>query len=408
MRISLDNKHEKNLNFLISVLAISMCLSIAVTNVFLAFTIILTLFLIITKKGIVGTLQHYKGYIKVIALFALTMLLSALFSSDVPVGLKRFADMYIYRLFPFFLVLLLQPFLKMKNILACLFLSFFLVSLYVFWQGYLGDWQERVAGLFGHPMTYAGFCCLFLPILAVMISEQRLQLTRNYKFFLFVCFFLGLVGLLLNQTRGAWLAVFLAILIISFIYLPSAKMKTIMILLTIFCIAGAMFLQVPVLKGRLESITDTQMQSNTERILLWESSLKMFQDNKLLGVGLGQYSKTYNDMSLDYKSTEAKEILEHAHNNFLHMLAENGIVGFIGFVYMFGYFLWQSLKGWRHKRNPYDLMIISMLLAFLFQGFTEYNFGNSALMKTFWLLFGLLLFLETDWDSRSRVSDTKI
>lgn len=374
-----------------------MCLSIAVTNVFLAFAILLTLFLIITKKGKVGTLQNYKGYIKVIALFALTMLLSALFSGDIPVGLKRFADMYIYRLAPLLILFVLQPFLKMKNILACLFFSFFLVSLYVFWQGYLVGWQERVAGLFGHPMTYAGFCCLFLPVLAVMISEQRLQLTRTYKIFLFVCFFLGLVGLLLNQTRGAWLAVFLAILIISFIYLPAAKLKTMIIFLAILGIAGTMFLQVPVLKVRLESINDTKMQSNSERILLWESSLKMFQDHKLLGVGLGQYSKTYNDMSRGYKSTEAKEILEHAHNNFIHMLAENGIVGVIGFVYMFGYFIRQSLKGWWHERNQYDLMIISMLFTFLIQGLTEYNFGNSALMKTFWLLFGCLLISRKHW-----------
>ena len=117
----------------------------------------------------------------------------------------------------------------------------------------------------------------------------------------------------------------------------------------------------------------------------------------LLGVGLGQYSKTYNDMSLGYKSTEAKEKLDHAHNNFIHMLAENGLIGFMGFSYMFGYFSWQSLKGWQRERNPYHLMIISTISALLLQGLTEYNFGNSALMKTFWLLFGCLLISAKRW-----------
>ena len=374
-----------------------MCLSIAVTNVFLAFAILLTLFLIITKKGKVDTLQNYKGYIKVIALFVLTMLLSALFSGDIPVGLKRFADMYIYRVTPFLILLVLQPFLKIKNVLACLFFSFFLVSGYVFWQGYLGDWQVRIAGLFGHPMTYAGFCCLFLPILAIMLSDPRLQLSPKYKICLSITFFFGVFGLLLNQTRGAWIAVFTVLLIILLIYLPDANKKTILVFLTIFCISGAMFLQVPVLKNRLESITDLKMQFNSERILLWESSLAMFQDHKLLGVGLGQYSKTYNDMSLGYKSTEAKEKLGHAHNNLIHMLAENGLIGFMGFSYMFGYFSWQSLKGWQRERNPYHLMIISTISALLLQGLTEYNFGNSALMKTFWLLFGCLLISAKRW-----------
>ena len=110
-------------------------------------------------------------------------------------------------------------------------------------------------------------------------------------------------------------------------------------------------------------------------------------------------------MSLGYKSTQAKEVLEHAHNNFIHMLAENGLLGFLGFVCMFGYFVWQSLKGWHHTRNPYDLMIIGMIVALLIQGLTEYNFGNSALMKTFWLLFGVLLILKTNWDFCGRKSE---
>lgn len=392
--------HKNLLNKVICLFAFSACLSIAASNVFLAIAICLTVPLIFIKDRIIAAALDYKGYIQVILLFILAMFLSALFSGDIITGLKRFVDMYIYRLMPFAILLIFRPKrLETRNIMACLFFSFFVASIYVCWQGYLGDWQVRAAGLFGHPMTYAGFCCLFLPILAVMLFDQRMQFSRGYRIGLILCFFLGLAGLLLNQTRGAWLAVFLVLLLISFIYLSTAKKKTIVLFLTIFCVAGTIFLQVPALKVRLESITDMQMQSNTERILLWESSLKMFQDHKLMGVGLGQYSKTYNDMSLGYKSTQAKEVLEHAHNNFIHMLAENGLVGFLGFVYMFGYFIWQSLKGWRHKRNPYDLMMIGMILAFLIQGLTEYNFGNSALMKTFWLLLGCLLILKKDWRS---------
>ena len=384
---------------MICLLAISTCLSIAATNIFLGIAICLTLFLIITNGGIYGAFKDYKGYVKAILLFTLTMFLSALFSGDIPMGLKRFADINIYRVTPFLILIALQSVLKTKNILACLFFSFFLASLYVFWQAYHGDWQVRAAGFFGHPMTYAGFCCLFLPTLAVMLFDQGLQISRGYRMRLSFCFVLGLVGLLLNQTRGAWLAVFLVLLLISLIYIPAASKKTIILLLTVFCVAGTMFLQVPALKARLESITDTQIQSNTERILLWESSLKMFEDHKFLGIGFGQYSKTYNNISLGYKSPQAKEVLEHAHNNFIHMLAENGLVGFLGFVYMLGYFVWQSLKEWRYTRNPYDLMIIGMILALLAQGMTEYNFGNSALIKTFWLFFGCLLALKENWRS---------
>ena len=44
---------------------------------------------------------------------------------------------------------------------------------------------------------------------------------------------------------------------------------------------------------RVQSITSTKYQSNTERILIWQSTYHMFQDPPVLGVGLGQYKDSY-------------------------------------------------------------------------------------------------------------------
>ena len=41
--------------------------------------------------------------------------------------------------------------------------------------------------------------------------------------------------------------------------------------------------------------------------------------------------------------------LTHAHNNFLQMLGENGVVGFIGYVLAFGYILWRNIKNYFTK-----------------------------------------------------------
>ena len=42
------------------------------------------------------------------------------------------------------------------------------------------------------------------------------------------------------------------------------------------------------------------------------------------------------------------------------------------------------------------MMCVSSL-ALVLQGMTEYNFGNSAVMKSFWLVQGCLLVLSTNW-----------
>ena len=398
MQIVNTGRSEKLIFILLCFFALSACLSIAVNNLFL---VLLLLFAVLEFRRLrtFAVSEEHKGYLKAILLFSFTMFLSALFSGDLVAGLGRFIDMFVYRILPLALLFLLRPSDKsIKILLGMLLLSFFLASVYVCYGGYAGNWSQRIAGPFGHPMTYAGFCCLFLPVLAVTLLEKRLKLPSYCDFLLPLFFFAGLAGLLLNQTRGAWLALLLvfAYILVQGFHINRKRAIYITSLLLLVTIAA---FQTPMLQSRLESIADKRMRGN-ERLILWESSLKMFDDHKLFGVGLGQFGKVYNDRSLGYKHPDARQPLRHAHNNFLHMLAENGLVGFIGFTAMFAYFLLESFRGWRRRQNPYSLMLLGMMAALLLQGFTEYNFGNSALMKTFWFLFGVLLLLQSDWDKR--------
>lgn len=391
---------EKIFYILLCLLSLSTCLSIAITNLFIVLLLLLAAFNFRRLKNIVLPEAH-KGYLKVILFFSFTMSLSALFSGDLIAGLGNYLNMFIYWLVPLALLFFFNPNERStKILLTMLLLSFFLASVYVCHEGYASNWSQRIAGPIGHPMIYAGLCCLFLPILAVALLDHRVELHLYSKFLFPIFFFTGLAGLLLNQTRGAWLSlvVIFAFILSQGMYIRKRKVIYFTALLLLFVFA---VFQNPALQSRFVSIADKRMQHN-ERLILWESSLKMFNDHKLFGVGLGQFGRVYNDRSLGYKHPDAREPLRHAHNNFLHMLAENGVVGFAGFMVMFAYFLQKSYNGWRRRRNPYDLMLLGMISALMLQGFTEYHFGHSALMKTFWLLLGTLLFLKNDWEFHNR------
>ena len=73
------------------------------------------------------------------------------------------------------------------------------------------------------------------------------------------------------------------------------------------------------------------------------------------------------------------------------MLAENGLVGFIGYVFAFGFILWKNIKNYLLNKNPYALMIVGSTTTLLLQGMTEYNFGNSSVMKIYWLVLACLV-----------------
>ena len=82
-------------------------------------------------------------------------------------------------------------------------------------------------------------------------------------------------------------------------------------------------------------------------------------------------------------------------NNFFHLLAETGIIGFLGLLYWLSYFLCASLKAYHKKKNPYDLLIFTTVLSYVVLfGQVEYTLDMSANMRIFWFLLGCLLQLK--------------
>lgn len=332
-----------------------------------------------------------KTYYMAIAVFMGTMLLSALASGDIGHGLKRWSDFWLWRLMPFFIITFaIKDFISARRILTISIGCISLSSLFAIYQGL--DGNTRANGFFGYPMTLAGYLCLFIPILFILFLERK----RNdiWKWLIGISLSICCIALLFNGTRGAWLAIAAVIGLLLIYYLVKRKVLATVILCLLIGVGAGLSQYEPFMQ-RIETITNNKYQSNSERILIWQSAFHMFEDHPVLGVGLGQYKDNYQKK---YISPKAKEpYLSHAHSNFMQMLAESGIIGFAGFMTLITCFIGYSfLRFWKDK-NPYALMMSASVLALVLQGFTEYNFGNSAVMKCFWLLQGCLLVLSKTW-----------
>lgn len=370
----------------LAVFALLSFISIAAGNVLLGIATLC--FLIYAFRNKQDLQIEDKTYYIAIAFFLLTMLVSALTSGAIGKGLKVWVDLWIWRLMPFVMITLaVKEACTAKKILACSLLGITLGAICLIYQGLSGD--HRASGFFGHPMTFAGYFCIYLPVLFVCLLERKIY--GKWRWLTGISFALGAVALLFNATRGAWLALVPVLLFILFYYLFKGN-KLAIACLALFVAAGVGLNQYKPFTDRLATITDTKYQSNTERLLIWNSAYTMFKDHPVLGVGLGQYKDNYQKK---YISPKAKEpYLSHAHNNFLQMLAENGVVGFVGFLTLLACFIAYSFKRFWQEKNPYCLMMSMSALALVLQGFTEYNFGNSAVMKSFWLVQGCLLVMS--------------
>lgn len=371
--------------------------SLAVGNVLLAIATLC--FLIYTFKNRAAMHVPDKKYYLAIGIFIGTMLISAFLSGDIKQGLKVWSNAWFWRLMPFFIITLaVREAERVKKVLIFSFAGIAIGGLCVVYQGLGGD--ARAAGFFGNPMTFAGYLCIYLPLLFVLLFEKSVSVRGRW--FTGGLAILLSAALLFNATRGAWLAVVCTISLLLLYYLTQRK-KLAAVILCYLLAVGAGLTQYPPVVQRAQSITDTTNQSNHERLLIWHSAYEMFKDHPVTGVGLGQYKDNYQKK---YISPEAKEpFLSHAHNNFMQMLAENGLIGFAGFMTLISCFIGYSFKRFWQEGNPYALMMCASALALVLQGLTEYNFGNGAVMKSFWLVQGCLLVLSQNWKKESPEQD---
>jgi O-antigen ligase len=98
---------------------------------------------------------------------------------------------------------------------------------------------------------------------------------------------------------------------------------------------------------RSVGITDVNF-STLERIAHWKAAVDMWRSRFWFGVGLGGYASAYPDFNLPAWILP----LGHAHNIYLNMLAETGLLGLCAYLLLLGLLLFRLftasrvLKGW--------------------------------------------------------------
>lgn len=333
---------------------------------------------------------------KAIILFFLTGFLSIPFSVQPLNGIGELVTLLLRMVLPFVLVIgFVKERRQLFNILIAMVISLFIADVCAVWQGVHGNY--RALAFSEHPMTLAGYLLQMIPLILVFLVEDQ-TLSKTYRITFGITLIFSIIALIYNGTRGAWIAVILTLLLYGFLSVKKNP-KFLLGLLTILVIIGIVVLQIPSLRHRIDTIDDNNFQSNAERLLIWHSAWNMFLDHPITGVGLGNYEKAYKEQYISPKAKEPK--LSHAHNNFLQVLADRGIIGFVGFIYLFGYILYSSYRNYLKTKNLWALGIFLVTISLLLQGLTEYNAGNSAVTRMYWFLVGLSVWaMNSEYDSR--------
>jgi O-antigen ligase len=197
---------------------------------------------------------------------------------------------------------------------------------------------------------------LSFTILATYFLYLYFNTTKSYLYVIIIA--IQTIVMILTFSRGGlyFLAVIFLIVNIDFIAKKGVKLRTFLGLI-LFIPIGIYIYNFSVSYTQGAVIDRYSEEGTSNRDVLVENGIKMFKDNPIFGLGTGNFPITASYPQYFGEITGA-------HNEFVRILAEHGILCFIFYI-LFWIFLF--LDFWNTKtRIVYFIIPLSMILAFNF------------------------------------------
>jgi putative inorganic carbon (hco3(-)) transporter len=244
-----------------------------------------------------------------------------------------------------------------------------LLGLYQFYFQVGPDWfvlfdrYMRAYGSFGQPNPFAGYLGLTLPVALSMSlwalgewwrQDGERQAALWWGSFFGVATLMITAGLLASWSRGAWVGAAAGLMVV--VALRSRRTAAAVGVLLVAGLFAGLFgsfrpdlvpaplasrvADLPAYFGLADVLNQPVTDENfavIERVAHWYAAGKMWELSPWVGVGPGNYAITYPQVRLP----RWEEPLGHAHNIYLNVLAETGLVGLLFFL-----LFWLVSLGW--------------------------------------------------------------
>lgn len=204
-------------------------------------------------------------------------------------------------------------------------------------------------------------------------------------------------SLMLTQSYGAFLGIFLAGLFIL-LALPSSggRLKTVRIIRTGFLAAVLLSLVVVTNSAKFQrDFNNLSGDSSLRgRIEVWDTSLYIIKSHPVFGLGLGNFDEGYvKYVSEVVKGKPLEDVVIHAHNIFLNFWNESGILGLIAFILLL-VMAFRLLPGAKEADKGLALGAAAGLIQILGHGLIDTPYFKNDASYLFWLLIAILLVLK--------------
>ena len=207
----------------------------------------------------------------------------------------------------------------------------------------------------------------------------------------------GIIAIVLSGSRGSWIAA-AVVTFAAAIYLFDrySLSKRFLLGCLMMAVIAAVAMAIPQVQKRVTKAVEiltpyvkgeaqTGFSSARYRVEGWKGAWQMAMDNKLLGVGPGNYRRSLQQYVADkYELRKLDSRMRHAHNQYMQTLATSGFIGLLALLYLVGGHAWLFSrylgKTYPDEVRSFALAGLLLVIAYLFLGLTGVPFERKKLL----------------------------
>ena len=242
----------------------------------------------------------------------------------------------------------------------------------------------RVESFFDNPNTFAEVLILLLPLtLALFLCSKR---TVSRLAAGGVCV-VGVAALGMTYSRASWVGIACAMVVLVFLWRPKLIPA-----FAVVCVLCVPFIPTTIW-NRILTIANPNDTSTASRIPLYQAALNVIKESPVSGAGLGTAATQafIKDMNLYH----GKAPFVHAHNFYLEVWIEAGLLGIVGFI---SSMLWNIKRAAHTARHCGDSAARTLTCAAcaamcgsMVCGLADYLWHYPRVMCIFWFVFAIAL-----------------
>ncbi|MFH1646016.1 MAG: O-antigen ligase family protein [Candidatus Omnitrophota bacterium] len=248
---------------------------------------------------------------------------------------------------------------------------------------YNGWWSHKhfLSATYVNHNHFSGYLELVMPVLITIWISKKHILGLSSVLLLMITILI-VTAFLYSQSLGAWISLFISFIVMNLVIVKNPLYRKrmffvsfgmILIILILLMLNKVNMVPIDFYMTGLEA----KEPSFRMRIAIWKGAMRMIREQSLFGVGLGTFRWGF----LRFKPSGLINTIYYAHNDYLHIITECGIIPVIIFIGMISKIIKQSFSNYRN-----NILLLGCgvgILSISLHSLVDFNFHIPANMFLF-------------------------